>query len=151
MNKVLSLIFILLYIAGCNHIQTGDTLSKADLKRIGRLFQLDENEKGYKFYSEFKNSVAGNIVTDKRLASYWLDENDKSKNSISSAYYQDIQSIDTVYYAGPTYSPYMLVTGKDGSKFKVCADGEKQEIRAFFEKVLDLWKGIGNLVALHLV
>jgi hypothetical protein len=37
----------------------------------------------------------------------------------------------------------MMVTKKDGSRFKVCADGEKPEIKAFFEEALAKWKENG--------
>ena len=39
---------------------------------------------------------------------------------VASAFYSDIKSIDTVYNVDITYSPYMLVTKMDNSKFKVC-------------------------------
>ena len=102
-----------------NHIETRDTLSKADIEYIQSLKLLDKGEKFCKFYSEYKKKVAGNFFTDKRIATYWIDERNKKKNKISFAFYPDIKSIDTVYEAGVTYSPYMLVTKKDNTKFKV--------------------------------
>ena len=134
---LLSLIVLLL---ACNHIQTGDTLSKTDIDRIQKLNLLDKNEKIYKFYSEFKSDVAGNFFTDKRLAKYWIDKKDKAKDQISFAYYPDIKSIDTVYNAGATFCPYLLVTKNDGSQFKVCVDGKQKEIKEFFEEAINKWR-----------
>jgi hypothetical protein len=133
------LFVLILLIVACNNIETGDTLSKGDIERIQLLKLLDKDEKIYKFYSEFKNEVAGNFFTDKRIASYWIDERDKSKDKRVFAYYPDIKSIDTIFYAGATYSPYMLVTKQDSSQFKVCVDGKRNEIKEFFEEALSIW------------
>jgi hypothetical protein len=130
---------LLLLFAACNHIKSGDKLSRTDLDRIKQLQLLDSGEKIYKFYSQFENSVAGNFFTDKRIAKYWIDDKDKSKDEVSFAYYTDIESIDTVYYAGMTYAPYMLVTKKDKTKFKIFVDGKRREIKAFFEDALSKW------------
>ena len=133
-------LFLVVFLAACNHIRTSDTLSKIDIDRIQKLNLLDKGEKIYKFYSEFKSDVAGNFFTDKRLATYWIDKKDKSKDQISFAYYPDIKTIDTVYNAGTTYCPYLLVTKNDGSQFKVCVDGKKKEIKEFFEEAITNWK-----------
>lgn len=134
------IIFMLSFLFSCNHIQTGDTLSSADIQYIENLHLLDQNEKIYKFYSEYKKRVAGNFFTNKRIAKYWIDERDKSKNQISFAFYPDIKSIDTVYNAGATYSPYMLVTKLDGTQFKVSVNGKRDEIKSFFEDAIKQWQ-----------
>ena len=133
------LVFIIVLLVSCNHIETGNTLKKSDIERIQRLNLLGKDEKILKFYSEFKNEVAGNFFTDKRLAKYWIDEKDKAKDEISFALYSEIKSIDTIYYAGATYCPYMLVTKTNNSQFKVCADGKREEIKEFFEEALNEW------------
>jgi len=81
--------------SGRVNIETEDTLSKTDIERIQKLNLLDKDEKIYKFYSEFKNKVAGNFFTDRRIAKYWIDENDKTKDVTVFAFYQDIKSIAT--------------------------------------------------------
>ena len=126
------LLCILVLLVSCNHIETGNTLKKSDIERIQKLNLLDKDEKIYKFYSEFKIEVAGNFLTDKRLAKYWIDEKDKTKDEISFALYRDIKSIDTIYYAGATYRPYLLVTKTDNSQFKVCVDGKPEENKRVF-------------------
>lgn len=138
MRKI-SIALISFFLFSCNQIETGNSLNKSDIRYIESLHLLDKDEKIYKFYSEFKKRNAGNFFTDKRVAKYWIDEHDDDKNQISYAFYWDIKSIDTVYYAGLTYSPYMLVTKLDNSKFKVCADGAKNEIKSFFEDALKKW------------
>ena len=132
--------FMLSFLFSCNHIETGNSLKKSDIEYIQNLHLLDKGEKIYKFYSEFKKKNAGNFFTDKRIAKYWIDNRDKEKNQISFAFYPDIKSIDTVYNAGATYSPYMLVTKTDGTQFKVSVNGKKEEIKSFFEDALAQWK-----------
>jgi hypothetical protein len=119
-------------------------LSKDDIAYIRGLGLIEEDEKIIKFYSEDVNKVAGNFFTDRKMAKYWIDRRDSTKNQVSFAYYKDIVSIDTNYMQGAlTYAPYMMVTKKDGSRFKVCAEGEKPEIKAFFEEALAKWKENG--------
>ncbi|MBF4463664.1 hypothetical protein [Flavobacterium sp. LC2016-12] len=124
----------------CNKIENQSTLSKDDIQYIKSLKILDDNETIYRFYSNFKLKNAGNFFTDKRLASYWIDKRDQRKNEIVFAYYHDISKIDTVYKAGATYCPYLLVTAKNGSTFKVSVEGEKKEIKSFFERALQEWR-----------
>lgn len=141
MRKLSRLLPLLLFYSACgNKIETSETLKKQDFDRLYSLNLLDTNEQLYKFYSEFKNSVAGNFYSDKRLASYWLDERDTSKNKVEYAFYKDIVKIDTVYYAGATYCPYMRVTRADSSSFKVCIEGNRQEITNFFNEAIKIWK-----------
>jgi hypothetical protein len=147
-NLILTLkktfLFSLLLLVACNKISTGDTLSKTDIELIQKLKLLDKNEKIYKFYSEFKNEVAGKFFTNKRIAKYWIDAKDKAKDVTAFAFYQDIKSIDTVYNAGATYCPYMLITKTDNKQFKVCVDGKREEIKDFFEEALNVWTRVKN-------
>jgi hypothetical protein len=133
-------VFALLSSCFGNKIETDKTLKPTEKAFIQSLNLLEKDEPIYKFYSEFKNEVAGNFFTDRRMAKYWIDERDKSKNKIEFAYYPEIIAIDTVYYAGATYCPYMLVKKKDSTEFKLCVDGKREEITAFFEDAMQLWR-----------
>jgi hypothetical protein len=138
--RYLSIKWILLLLFSCNQIENSNTLSQEDINHIKSLNLIDDGERVYKFYSEYKKSVAGNFFTDRRIATYWIDERNAEKNEISFAFYEDIINIDTVYNAGVTYSPYMLVTKKDSTQFKVSVNGKKEEIRSFFEEAIQQWK-----------
>lgn len=137
----MSIIFFLActFLLSCHKIESGSSLSKDDINLIKDLNLLEGDEKIDKFYSEYKKEVAGNFFTDKRIATYWLDERNSEKNEIAYAFYGDIISIDTFYNVGLTYSPYMLVTKSDSTHFKVSADGDKQDIKSFFEGALKEW------------
>ncbi|MGQ2984049.1 hypothetical protein [Flavobacterium sp.] len=131
---LLSLIFL-----SCNHITPGSTIPDKEIKRIEEIGLLDKGETIIRFYSE-SDDEAGNFFTEKRLASYWLDKHDPARSKASFAYYADIKAIDTFYNPGLTYCPYLKVTKKDGTTFKVCADGEKADVKAFFEEAMTRWK-----------
>jgi hypothetical protein len=139
--KLSKFIILLIFLTGgCNHIETDNTLTEVDKQRIIKLHLLDQDEKIIKFYSEFNNKVAGNFITNKRVAKYWLDEDNINKNKVSSAFYDEIKSLDTVYLAGKTYCPYLLVTKKDNTQFKVSVDGKHEEIKSFFEDAINNWR-----------
>lgn len=133
-------LFFLFLLFSCNKIETEGSLGQEDIKNIEDLGLLDKNEKIYKFYSEFNKRHAGNFFSDKRIATYWIDDRKKDKNKISFALYKDIKTIDTIYNAGATYSPYMLITTINGDSFKVSVNGSKNDIKMFFEEVLEQWK-----------
>ncbi len=140
MPKYFNILFILLLLISCNKIENSKTLDKKDIEYIKSLGMLEDGENIYGFYSQFKNSVAGNFFTNQRIATYWIDKRNSKRNIVKFAYYNEIRKIDPVYSVGVTYSPYMLVTMVNDSTFKVCVDGEKEEIKAFYEGVLREWK-----------
>jgi hypothetical protein len=116
------------------------TLDQQDINYIGSLKLLDEGETIHKFYSEYKIRVAGNFFTDRRIATYWIDQGNSEKNEVAFAYYGDIVKIDTVYNTGLTYTPYLQVTKNDSTKFKVSVDGDYEQVKRFFEEALEQWQ-----------
>ena len=139
MKILLSVLMVVIFIS-CQRIETGDSLSKKTTGLIRSLGLLDKDEKIIKYYSNFTKKSAGNFFTDKRLAIYWLAGPDTSENEVSFAYYRDIISIDTTYQVPDTFIPYMLITRKDSSQFKVFVDGSRKEIKSFFEDAMALWR-----------
>ncbi|GGP02374.1 hypothetical protein GCM10010992_06500 [Cloacibacterium rupense] len=129
----------LVLLVSCNKIETNDTLNKSNISLIQDLNLIDENEKIIKFYSEYRKENSGNFFTNKRVAKYWIDKEDESKNVIYSAFYKDIKSIDTIYNAGLTYCPYLMINKIDGTSFKVSVEGSKAEVKSFFEDLLKEW------------
>jgi hypothetical protein len=69
-KKYYLIIAIILFSCSSNHIETADTLNKADIEYIQSLHLVDKDEKIYKFYSEYKKKVAGNFFTNKRIVKY---------------------------------------------------------------------------------
>ena len=141
MIRFFNLILILLLLSSCqNKIETNETLSNADLQRIKKIKLLENDEKIIQFYSEFKNKIAGNFYTNKRMAKYWLDEKDTLKNKIEFAYYKDIIKLEPLYKVGLTYCPYILVTKSNNETFKVCVDGTEKEKKYFYTEAVKMWK-----------
>ena len=140
MKALFAFVVLSNFLVSCNKIKTGATLSPADIQHIQSLNLLDQDEKIYGFYSEYTNRVAGNFFTNKRMATYWLDEQRHDNNKLEFAFYTDIKSVDTVYKAGTTYCPYMLVIRNDDTKFKLSVDGRKEEVKHFFEEALSQWE-----------
>ena len=139
MKSILINFVSLVLLVSCNKIETNDTLNKSDISLIQDLNLIDENERIIKFYSEYRKENSGNFFTNKRVAKYWIDKEDESKNVINSAFYKDIKSIDTVYNAGLTYCPYLMISKIDGTSFKVSVEGDKTEVKSFFEDLLKEW------------
>jgi hypothetical protein len=138
--KKTATILLALLLFSCNHITRGDDLSASEVAYIKSLGILDSNENIIKFYSNYTFKNAGNFFTDKRVAKYWITEEKNGKNKISSAFYQDIKSIDTFYNVDFTFCPYMKVTKLNGKYFEVCADGSKAKIKRFFEEAMEQWR-----------
>ncbi len=101
---------------------------------------LDNDEKIAKYYSNYSEDKAGNFFTDKRIAHYWLDENDNSKTDVSFAYYEDIIAIDTNFIVYDFDIPYMTIWKKDSTNFRVFIDGTEKQKRDFFNEAIDIWK-----------
>lgn len=120
-------------------IETGQTLKKKTVDLLKSLRLLNEDEQILKYYSNFEKEKAGNFFTTKRIAHYWLDDYDKTKNDTSFAYYYEIANIETFYDVPDTFAPYMTITRKDGSRFNVYIDGSKDEIKSFFDEAIMLW------------
>ena len=139
MKSILINFVSLVLLVSCNKIETNDTLNKSDISLIQDLNLIDENEKIIKFYSEYRKENSGNFFTNKRVAKYWIDKEDESKNVINSAFYKDIKSIDTIYNAGLTYCPNLMISKIDGTSFKVSVEGDKTEVKSFFEDLLKEW------------
>lgn len=121
-------------------IETGQTLKKETTDLIRSLGLLNDREQIIQYYSNYEQSKTGSFFTNKRIAHYWLDDRDKSKNDTSYAFYPDIVAIDTTVTVPDTYAPYLTVTKKDSSQFRLFVEGRKSEIRAFFEEAILTWK-----------
>ncbi|TPG41735.1 hypothetical protein [Flavobacterium pectinovorum] len=143
MNRYIFITILVLFIS-CNKIENHKTLNQVDIQRIKKLNLLDNSETIYQFYSEYKKDVCGNFYTNKRIATYWLDKRNAKKDNVNFAYYNDIVKIDTIYKAGLSYCPYILVTKKNGFTFKVSIDGSERGIKSFFEGVFQQWRKIKN-------
>jgi hypothetical protein len=141
MTKLFTIVFIVLNaLTSCQNIESGDSLGEKTISRIKKMGLLDEDEKIIRFYSNYQKDKAGNFFTDKRIAHYWLDEDNDSKTDISFAYYQDIISIDTNFTVHDFDIPFMTVRKRDSSTFRVFIDGTYKQENDFFVEAMKLWR-----------
>ena len=137
-NKCTILLIAVALIA-CNKIKSGSELQDKEKAYIRSLGLLQDQEQIIKFYSNYKFKNAGNFFTDKRIAKYWIDKKDSSKNEIIFAYYDDILSIDSTTNVPASNCPYLLVTRKDQSQFKVFVNGKRPAVHNFFAEAITKW------------
>ena len=136
---------LLLAVSACGDaIKQGDALSQEDLKYIRSLGILEEGETILLFDSQGafggkRNS--GNFITDKRVATYWIDEHDSQENLVESAFYPDIDTLLTKDMSqSATYASYLEVKTKDKRNFRVTVDGKEHELQQFFDLALAQWR-----------
>ena len=140
----LTLAFLLTAMACGDAIKQGDQLSQEDLKYIRSLGILEEGETILLFDSQGafggkRNS--GNFITDKRVATYWIDEHDSQENLVESAFYPDIDTLLTKDMSqSATYASYLEVKTKDKRNFRVTVDGKEHELQQFFDLAISQWR-----------
>ena len=146
-KRTLSLLLITLILSfySCGDaIEKGDQLTQEDFKYIRSLGILDEGEEILLFDSQGglggkRNS--GNFITEKRLATYWIDEHDIQNNVVESAFYPEIDTVITKDLSkSVTYASYIEIRTKDTRNFHVNVDGEKEELEKFFNLANELWR-----------
>lgn len=143
-GKALLLGTILLSTACGDAIKQGNQLNDEDLKYIRSLGILEEGEEILLFDSQGafggkRNS--GNFITEKRLATYWIDEHDSQNNVVESALYPEIDTIITKDLSTSlTYASYLEVVTKDKRRFKVNVDAKQEELQHFFDLANEKWR-----------
>ncbi len=126
------------WLNSCNRIYHGDQLSPSETAQIRIFAKLGADEQIYQFYSNH-NGVegAGNYYTTKRIGHYWRDHR---AYQTESAYYQDVAQITTAYNPpGNFVIPYLLITRKDNTQFKIYVGGNREQVRDFFVKCRAHW------------
>lgn len=126
-------------LSSCERICRGDQLSPSETAQIKTIAQLNADEQIYQFYSNNGGvEGAGNYYTTKRIGRYWRYQHTQETES---AYYQDVARITINYNPpGDFVIPYLLVTRKDSTQFKVYVGGEPGQVKDFFVKCCAHWK-----------
>lgn len=121
-------------------IESGETLKKETTDLIRSLGLLSDGEQIIKYYSNFDQSNAGSFFTNKRIAHYWLDKHDNRKNDTSFAYYPEIAEITMTKAVPDTYAPYMTITRKNNTQFRIYVEGSEKELGSFVEEAIWTWR-----------
>jgi len=143
--KIVAIITIFISSPSCNHIQNGKDLSKTEIEYIKGLGLLDSNETILLFETHSGKRIdgyktSGNFISDKRLASYWINENKPEKTNINFSYYNDIDTLTTTDLSDDwSLASYQSVRKKDGTSFKLNISGNKTEVIDFFNASIKEW------------
>jgi len=141
----LTLVVVGLVVLSCDKdLDTGDDLSTQDKEFIKGLGILDKDESIILFDSQgggFNGlRTSGNFFTDKRIASYWIDDRDTTKTNIDFAFYTDI---DTIWrypkFKSLTLASYLEVHRRNGTNFKVYVSADSTTTWDFFNRALLEW------------
>lgn len=98
--------------------------------------ELFENNEGWNDATK-----SGNFITDKRIASYWIEDGEKE---VYSAFFEnEIDSISqTDNHTALTYASYVTVYKNDGTSFKVYIDADSARVNDFFNKARSNWESL---------
>lgn len=126
----------------CSNQKNETSLDGEDKRFIRELGILDSLEEIELFecnggFKGFKQS--GNFITDKRIASYWIEDGEKE---VYSAFFStEIDSISqTDLVSKLTYASYLTIYKTDGSSFKVYVDADSTRTYQFFNKASANWE-----------
>jgi hypothetical protein len=140
MKFILGYILLSLFASSCQSYSS-QKLTKEDTTRIKSLGLLGKDEKIIMYTANYYKDVTGSFVTTKRIAHYWIDERDSLRNSIGSAFFLEIETIDTIYNTvSLTQASFMVIRKKDKSSFKVYVSGTKEKVTSFFLQSINSWK-----------
>lgn len=98
--------------------------------------QLFENNDGFEDVTK-----SGNFITNKRIAAYWIEEDQKE---VHSAFFEnEIDSMSqTDNHTALTYASYLTIYKTDGSSFKVYIDADSARTYEFFNKARANWESL---------
>lgn len=144
MKSIKTISLLILFLVGLNSCLTNkdeSTLNSNDIGFIQTLGILHENEDIEIFESNggFEGiKQTGNFITSNRIASYWIEDDQKE---IESAYFSnEIDSITFSYLISkPTYASYVTVYKTNGQNFKVYVDADSTRTYQFFNKAQNNW------------
>ncbi|MFT4522865.1 MAG: hypothetical protein ACI8ZN_001817 [Bacteroidia bacterium] len=136
------LILLSLCLCSCGYLGKNEgNLTEGDLDYINKIIPPGSDEIIELFTSNhgiYTVEKSGNFITNKRLASYWISD---EENETSTALYAQIDSIKTVDLVSTlTYASYIEVFKKDGTVFKVYIDANKVRTKEFFDRARTNWE-----------
>jgi hypothetical protein len=121
-----------------------NNLTEHEINFIKKLGLLNKDEHIIYFNSQgsFGNKEqSGNFISDQRLASYWIDNRDKDKNTIEYAFYNEIDTIRCIEnYRSLTYASYLLVKKKNQQEIKIYVDADSTLTWKFFNQAISNWQ-----------
>ena len=138
-NIILIIILTQLFIScGYEKVKNGEDLSTGQINHMQELGILDKDEDILYCSTNMNYNVSGNIITEKRIAKYWLDEENRD---IESAYYNEIDTILIGKYGDSFESTsFYIVKKKNGKSFNVYFNWKKEDIDLIYQEILGIWE-----------
>ena len=140
--QLLFLISIVILVVSCGwKAKNESNLTTKDLQFIRGLGILDSNETILLFetnggFSGLKQS--GNFITDKRVASYWIENNLKELNF---AFYSQIDSMKLNNKTNAlTLASSITIFANYKKTFELYIDADSSRLNQFYDKTLEIWK-----------
>lgn len=126
-----------LFIFSCTS-NNENNLTSEDKSYINKVIPFEENEVIELFETNggLKGvKTSGNFITNKRLSTYWVDDNEKN---INFAFYKEIDSIKYVdRRAASTFASYIEVYSQIKGNFKVYIDADSSREMTFYNHALN--------------
>lgn len=133
---IISVLFGALQSCTVNKDETSLNADEIDFIQELRILEEEEVIEMFESNAGFKGiEQSGNFITKKRIASYWIEDDQKE---IESAFFSnEIDSITlTDLVSKPTYASYLTVYRSNGSTFKVYVDADSTRTYQFYEKAV---------------
>jgi hypothetical protein len=144
MKKLLTTLLIstLLLVFSCGlKAKNEDNLTAKDLEFIRDLGILDADETILLFESNGGISglkQSGNFVTEKRVASYWVENNLTEKNF---AFYSQIDSMKlNNKTTAVTLASSISIYKHDNTTFEIYVDADSTRLNQFYNQTVQLWE-----------
>jgi hypothetical protein len=140
--QLLFLISIVILVVSCGwKAKNESNLTTKDLQFIRGLGILDSNETILLFetnggFSGLKQS--GNFITNKRMVSYWIENNLKDVNF---AFYSQIDSLKlNNKTVAATLASSITIYSHDQTTFELYIDADSSRLNQFYDKTLEIWQ-----------
>jgi hypothetical protein len=136
--KFLFFIFAFLFLFSCDLFRDHDKVENIDVSYLESLGLFSEGEKLIWFDSQLTQKLSGNFLSNKRLASYWIDKQNPESSYQS---YIMLEDVDSVYLVDKTrsisYSSHFVVFS-NGDSIKVYVDKDSVTLNKYMKVINDL-------------
>lgn len=140
-KPVILLTIIFIFFCSCRFGDKNETnLTKEDLEFIKKIIPLEKNEKIEMFETNGglkALKTSGNFISDRRIASYWIDGKNDDVNSVEYKYIDSIKLFDRT--KALTHASYLQIYSSGKADFKVYIDSDSIRTWSFFNKAMENW------------
>ena len=139
--KIIVVFGLISFLISCSSNNSNENnLTPHGIEYIKSTCALDKDETILLFgtnagFSGYKQS--GNLITDKRVASYWIEDKVKT---VESSKYQEIDSIklnDRI--TAITLSSSLMIYKSNGTKFELYIEADSSRLYSFYTKTIEVW------------